>query len=132
MRILWTTLLLLFSACVLASTININDRSAQEVVEKLNMTANVEKGYFVQTYVDDYRFPCLNRSASTAIYYLLEGSAGDSAWHRLDAVEVWHYYAGAPLVLSLSYDDGEPWRNITLGPDVFYNEQPQAVIAKEE
>ena len=37
-------------------------------------------------------------SASTAIYFLL--ARGErSHWHRVDAVEIWHYYAGAPLAL---------------------------------
>lgn len=112
----------------------LNDRPAAEVIARLNLTANVEKGYYVQTFQDPATISCLgNRSASTAIYYLLEGSDGQSAWHRLDAVEVWHYYAGAPLELSLSYDDGRPWRNVTLGPDVFVDgEQPQVVVAAQE
>lgn len=112
--------------------VNINNRSAKEVVQKLNLTANVEKGYFKETFEDKYRIHCLNRSASTAIYYLLEGSAGDSAWHRVDAAEVWHYYAGAPLVLSLSYNDSRPLRKLTLGPDIFAGEQPQVVVGRSE
>ena len=41
------------------------------------------------------------RAASTAIYFLL--ARGErSHWHRVDAVEVWHYYAGAPLVLEMA------------------------------
>ena len=43
------------------------------------------------------------RGALTAIYYLLQ--AGEvSAWHRIDAVEIWHFYAGDPLRLQLSPD----------------------------
>ncbi len=39
------------------------------------------------------------RAASTAIYFLL--ARGErSHWHRVDAVEVWHWYAGAPLQLA--------------------------------
>lgn len=113
------------------SPININDRSAQEIVKKLNLAANVEKGYFTETF-EDNRILCLNRSASTAIYYLLEGSAGDSAWHRHDSAEVWHYYAGAPLVLSMSRQDGHPPRKITLGSDIFAKQQPQVVVRGNE
>ena len=50
----------------------------------------------------------------------------------MDEVEIWHYYAGAPLVLSLSHDDGQPIRRLTLGPDVFSDQRPQIAIAKEE
>lgn len=111
---------------------SINDRPAQDIIEQLNLIPNDEKGYYAQTFEDPYYLPALNRSASTAIYYLLEGSDGESVWHRVDAVEVWHYYAGAPLVLSLSYDDGQPLRNTTLGPGIFDNQQPQVVIQKGE
>lgn len=111
---------------------SVDDRSAEDVIQKLNLTLSDEKGYYVQTFEDSYTIPSLNRSASTAIYYLLQGLDGESVWHRVDEVEVWHYYAGAPLVLSLSYDDGQPWRNVTLGPDIFDDQQPQVVVQKEE
>jgi predicted cupin superfamily sugar epimerase len=39
------------------------------------------------------------RAASTAIYYLL-GIDDVAKWRRVDATEVWHFYAGAPLVLT--------------------------------
>ncbi|KAL2152759.1 hypothetical protein VTH82DRAFT_5944, partial [Thermothelomyces myriococcoides] len=109
----------------------ISKRTAQEVITQLNLIPNVEKGYYVETFRDEYNVTA-DRSASTAIYYLLEGSEGSSHWHRVDAVEVWHYYAGAPLVLSLARDDGSPIREVTLGPDVFNGQQPQVVIAKWE
>ncbi len=111
--------------------VSVNERSAQEVIAKLNLTANVEKGYYAQTFED----PVLvngNRSASTAIFYLLEGKDGDSVWHRVDAAEVWHYYAGAPLTLSLSYNDGKPVEKHVLGQDIFRNESPQVVILENQ
>jgi predicted cupin superfamily sugar epimerase len=110
----------------------INERTAQELIEKLSLVPNEEKGYYIQTFEDPFVVPGLNRSASTAIYYLLEGAEGDSIWHRVDAAEVWHYYAGAPLVLSLSYDDGQPLRRATLGPDVFDGQIPQVAIQRGE
>lgn len=111
----------------------IHKRTAQEVIDKLGLVPNEEKGYYIQTFEDPFVITSLNRSASTAIYYLLEGAAGDSVWHRVDAAEVWHYYAGAPLVLSLSYEDGQPLRRRTLGPDVFGGDQaPQVAIQRGE
>ncbi|KAL2193104.1 RmlC-like cupin domain-containing protein [Corynascus similis CBS 632.67] len=111
----------------------INKRTAQEVITKLNLIPNVEKGYYIETFRDaDNVTVAGDRSASTAIYYLLEGHEGNSHWHRVDAVEVWHYYAGAPLTLSLARDDGSPVREVTLGPDVFAGQQPQVAIAKWE
>ncbi|TDZ19763.1 hypothetical protein Cob_v007119 [Colletotrichum orbiculare MAFF 240422] len=110
---------------------SIERRSAQEVIERLGLEPNVEKGYYVETFEDPDR-NSNNRSASTAIYYLLEGSDGPSTWHRVDAAEVWHHYAGAPLTLSLSDDNGEPVKNVVLGPDIFDNQQPQVVVAKNQ
>lgn len=106
----------------------IEKRSAKEVIKQLGLTANPEKGYFVETFRDPLAFNA-TRSASTAIYYLLEGSAGNSLWHRVDAVEVWHYYAGAPLTVSLSWNNGTGVRQQTLGPDIFKpNTRPQVVM----
>ncbi|KAI1460559.1 RmlC-like cupin domain-containing protein [Annulohypoxylon moriforme] len=119
------------------STIPINERSAAEIIAQLNLIPNEEKGYYVQTFEDPETVirtaangTQTTRSASTEIYYLLEGSAGDSYWHNVDAVEVWHYYAGAPLTLSLSDNDGKPTIKKLLGPDVFNDQAPQIAIPK--
>ena len=68
------------------------------------------------------------RAHSTAIYYLLQ--AGErSHWHRVDAVEVWHHYAGGPLDLLISAD-GTVATGIRLGRDLAAGERPQAVVAR--
>lgn len=114
-------------ACLAAKPID--KRSAQEVIDKLKLVANPEKGYFLETFEDPDKVN--NRSVSTLIYYLLEGSAGDSRWHRVpDATEIWHFYAGAPLTLSLSQNDGTPTTKHVLGQDVFNNQAPFVVIPK--
>lgn len=126
--------------------------TAADVIAALNLTANPEKGYYVQTFSDptNVTFTAVTsgsngsavvpyettRAASTAIYYLLEGADGDSLWHRIDAVEVWHYYAGAPLRLRLSYDgdsngsDSVAGEEAVLGPDVVGGQRPQVVIGR--
>ena len=48
------------------------------------------------------------RPAGTAIYYLLRRGER-SHWHRVDAAEVWHYYAGDPLALSVAPPSCSPW-----------------------
>ena len=49
-----------------------------------------------------------------------------SRWHRVDAAEVWHWYAGAPLVLAIADDAGR--RAVTLGVELAAGERPQAVV----
>ncbi|KAI9784429.1 MAG: hypothetical protein M1816_000853 [Peltula sp. TS41687] len=104
--------------------------TARQVIQQLKLTPHPESGYYIQTFEDpdkvDGRSPC------TAIYYLLERGQL-SNWHRvLDATEIWHYYAGAPLMLSLSNDDGNPVRNQVLGPNIFNHQSPQIIINKAE
>lgn len=99
--------------------------AAKDVIFTLGMTRHPEGGWYVETFKDDHETDA--RPGSTAIYYLLE--AGDvSHWHRIDAVEVWHYYAGAPLELSLS--DGITVDPTTLGPELENGQRPQAVVPR--
>lgn len=67
------------------------------------------------------------RASGTAIYYLLE--AGEvSRWHRVDADEIWHWYAGHPLSLTIvSEGEREPF---VLGPDLAKGERPQILVPK--
>src|SRR6202011_3175482 len=62
---------------------------------------------------------------STAIYFLLVRGER-SHWHRIDAVEVWHYYAGHALTLQIAAARGQ--RSITLGPDVAAGHAPQVIV----
>lgn len=104
------------------------DRTAQEIVAYLGLPPNTdEKGYLSQTFRDTSSGG--SRGASTAAYYVLEGSAGPSVWHRVDAAEVWHYYAGAPLTLS-TWTEGSGTRRETLGPDLFAGQRPQVVVRR--
>jgi predicted cupin superfamily sugar epimerase len=105
-----------------------SELTAAEVIRLLGLLPHPEGGHFRETFrdlatVDASGNP--SRSASTAIYFLL--AAGEvSRWHRVDAAEVWHWYAGAPLVLTISDADGR--REIRLGPDLAVGERPQAVV----
>jgi predicted cupin superfamily sugar epimerase len=65
------------------------------------------------------------RASGSAIYYLLRRGEV-SAWHRIDATEVWHHYAGAPLRLSLAASSGdEAALELVLGLDVLAGQRPQ-------
>ena len=98
--------------------------SAAEVIRKLSLAPHPEGGYFRETF-RDARAVDGTRAASTAIYFLL--ARGErSHWHRVDAVEVWHYYAGDALMLQIADDGGQ--RRVTLGSDLVAGEVPQAVV----
>jgi predicted cupin superfamily sugar epimerase len=99
--------------------------TADEIIQQLALAPHPEGGHFRETF-RDARSVDGGRAASTAIYFLLK--AGEtSRWHRVDAVEVWHWYAGAPLKLSIT--DGTGNRvDIGLGPALDQDQRPQAVV----
>ncbi|WP_322518328.1 cupin domain-containing protein [Rhodopseudomonas palustris] len=98
--------------------------SAADIIARLKLQPHPEGGHYRETFRDP-RCDASGRSVSTAIYFLL--ARGErSHWHRIDAVEIWHYYAGAALTLQIADDDG--LRTITLGPDVAAGETPQAIV----
>src|SRR2546426_4059492 len=90
--------------------------SASDVIGLLDLKPHPEGGHFRETFRDP-RFVESGRSASTAIYFLLaRGERSD--WHRIDATEVWHHYAGAPLRLEIAPRETGPIKRVTLGPDL--------------
>ena len=102
--------------------------TAAEIIATLGMQPHPEGGHFVETFRDPEGDET-GRSHSTAIYFLLQ--AGErSHWHRVDAIEIWHHYAGAPLELSIS-PDGVASETEVLGPDVAAGERPQLVVPKD-
>lgn len=99
--------------------------TAKDVIFTLGLLRHPEGGWYAQSFVDSETKD--GRPHSTAIYYLLE--AGEAShWHRVDAVEVWHYYAGAPLALRIS--DGTSVDMHTLGADLEAGQRPQVVVPK--
>ena len=99
--------------------------TAGEVVRRLGLLPHPEGGHFRETF-RDVRLVEDARAASTAIYFLL--ARGErSHWHRIDAVEVWHFYAGAPLVLETAHA-GSAVTRLTLGGDLAAGELPQAIV----
>jgi predicted cupin superfamily sugar epimerase len=97
---------------------------AAEIIARLELKPHPEGGHFRETFRDT-RADADGRSASTAIYFLL--ARGErSHWHRIDAAEVWHFYAGSPLTLRIA--EGGSQRTIALGPDLAAGEVPQAVV----
>ena len=97
--------------------------SAADVIGLLELEPHPEGGHYRQTFRDSLSIE--GRAASTAIYFLL-GRGERSHWHRIDAVEVWHYYAGAPLALRIAQDGKTS--TVRLGPGLAAGERPQAVV----
>ncbi|MBL8838687.1 MAG: cupin domain-containing protein [Alphaproteobacteria bacterium] len=98
--------------------------TAAEIIRRLDLKPHPEGGHYRETFRD---VPAGGgRGAMTAIYFLL--AAGEtSAWHRVDATEIWHFYSGARLSLSISPDGRAP-RLVTLGNDVLAGASPQAIV----
>ncbi len=97
---------------------------AEDIIAALGLLPHPEGGHFVETW--RHAPEGGGRGAGTAIYYLLK--AGErSHWHRVDAAEIWHWYAGAPLELSLSAD-GARSEVVTLGNDLMAGARPQVVV----
>ncbi len=98
--------------------------TAAEIIARLELRPHPEGGHYRETFRDQTT-DTNGRSRSTLIYFLL--ARGErSHWHRIDAVEIWHYYAGDALALHIA-EDGDN-RSIRLGPDLAAGEVPQAVV----
>ena len=111
---------------------------ARDIIRLLDLARHPEGGWYRET----WRAPLPDgaaggaagavergagrRAPGTAIYYLLE--AGErSHWHRVDAAELWHWYAGAPLSLTLS-PDGHEEEALLLGPELATGQRPQRIV----
>jgi uncharacterized protein len=96
-----------------------------QIIEILELEPHPEGGYFRETFRDAEKID--GKNASTAIYYLLaEGE--HSHWHRIDAAEIWHFYAGAPLKLQIADMQGNAKQSILLGTEINRGQFPQYVI----
>ncbi|MGA8341643.1 MAG: cupin domain-containing protein [Candidatus Sulfotelmatobacter sp.] len=109
-------------------------RNARYWIEKLRLDPHPEGGYFRQTYRSEVviareALPAGfsgARAVSTAIYFLLEGE-GFSAFHRLRSDEIWHFYAGQPLLVHAIDPEGN-YSRILLGSDPGAGQVLQAVV----
>jgi hypothetical protein len=97
--------------------------TAADIIRLLDLKPHPEGGHFRETFRDSRTVD--GRAASTSIYFLL--ARGErSHWHRIDAVEVWHYYAGAALRLEIA--DGAKEEIVRLGADIHAGETPQVSV----
>lgn len=101
------------------------DRGAAAIIATLGLRPHPEGGWYAET----WRAPAVagERPAGTAIHFLL--AAGESShWHRIDAAEIWHHYAGAGLELQVAPTARGPVTRHRLGADLSAGERPQIVV----
>jgi predicted cupin superfamily sugar epimerase len=99
-------------------------RPGESLIAELDLDPHPEGGWYRQTWVADSAES--ERPGGSAVYYLLlEGEA--SAAHRIDATELWHFYAGDPLELTREWPDGRREVSV-LGPDIAAGHVPQVVV----
>jgi uncharacterized protein len=102
--------------------------TADEIIARLGLQPHPEGGHFRETFRAPEAADGTGRSACTAIYFLLKAGQR-SHWHRVDADEVWHHYAGASLELSTSAD-GRTVHHARLGTDLALGEVPQILMPR--
>ena len=102
---------------------------AAEIIAKLDLQPHPEGGWYRETWRAETAQG--QRPSGTAIYYLLERGQR-SHWHRVDADEIWHWYAGDALRLSIAEtNDSAPTEHI-LGPDLFNDQSPQIRVPRHQ
>ena len=72
------------------------NQQARDLIKQLQLQPHPEGGWYRETY--RHTAADGSRGDQTAIFFLLE-KGQSSHWHRIDAVEMWHWYAGSPLKL---------------------------------
>ncbi len=108
--------------------------SADKIIENLNLIAHPEGGYFKETYrsLGEIKEESLSdkykgkRNYSTCIYFLLT-SEKFSAFHRINQDEIWHFYDGSPIRLSVISEKGV-YSNQIIGCDFSNGETPQVIV----
>lgn len=96
---------------------------ADDIIAHLNLAPHPEGGWYRQTWAAQNK----GRPDGTCIQFLLT-SGKPSHWHRIDATEIWHYYAGAPILLRLCDTDHGPATHHQLGPDLAAGQLPQLIV----
>ncbi|MCH8466167.1 MAG: cupin domain-containing protein [Roseinatronobacter sp.] len=99
--------------------------TADEVIAHFALCPHPEGGWYRETWVAPTQEG--ERPSGTAILFLLK--AGErSHWHRVDATEIWHFHAGAPLALRYAAHAKGPAQEMTLGTGFATGAQPQGII----
>ena len=102
----------------------------RDVAQLLELVPHPEGGFYRETFRDAV-VDADGRAHSTAIYFLLPAGVV-SRWHRVDAAETWHRYAGSALRLSeaqgVAAQDDAYVRHVLLGNELLAGQRPQHVV----
>jgi len=109
------------------------ERIAQ-LIQHLNLLPHPEGGYYAETYrsAETIAHTALpgrfkgSRNFSTAIYFLVPAGTF-SAFHRIEADELWHFYEGQPLHVYVIHPQGR-LEIIRLGNSIEQGEVFQAMV----
>jgi uncharacterized protein len=100
----------------------LNNKKAQYLKERLDLfELPGEGGYYKETYRSDKTIILPSeidgeRSISTSIYYLLDGTQF-SAFHRLKSDEIWHFYIGSSVTI-YTINKMENLSEVSLGSNI--------------
>ncbi len=97
---------------------------ADYYIEKYNLLPHPEGGFYKETYRSEAHID--GRAVATGIYFLLT-SENVSNFHRIDADEMWHFYAGDALTVHMIDEKGD-YSSLSLGPDAGAGQVFQAVV----
>ncbi|MEZ4749614.1 MAG: cupin domain-containing protein [Bdellovibrionota bacterium] len=106
----------------------------ENLIKHLNLQPHPEGGFYAETYrdkgtIEEAALPDRfngDRNYSTAILFLL--SKGEhSRLHRIASDEVWHFYAGDPLIVFEISPAGE-LKETLLGQDILGGQKLQYVV----
>lgn len=99
-------------------------------VHHLDLKPHPEGGFFKETYrssiEEEFSGFLGKRSLSTGIYFLLE-KGNFSAFHRIRSDEMWHFYAGDPLIVHM-IDSGGKYHKQLIGPKLDEGQVLQFVV----
>lgn len=103
-------------------------------IKNLRLIPHPEGGYYREVYrsneiLKNENLPSRyngDRCFGTSIYYLIDGD-NFSSFHKLKSDEIWHFYAGSPLILHIIYPNGN-YSEIKLGNDVLKDEKFQITV----
>ena len=112
--------------------------TAQAIIEKLNLQPLPgEGGLYTQSYLSaevilpsalPARYASQEKPYGTAIYFLLTSDPDSfSALHCLPTDEIYHFYLGDPVEMTLLHPDGRVQR-VILGPRLLEGQQVQFVV----